>query len=196
MQEIRILAGFVRDMRPFSRTSLAFQIGTPPEWIYMGGTTLAPPFSPNEYIAIAVRRSIFSTGHYAVLAFRDAGLSGRPRAVSLVVPIAVAIAGLLLTFVLFAKPPVDSPAIVLPLCGGLMLLGGVHRLLAVRQALYLLEQWQPSVEDIQTHRKGSGDKEEENVETDLVLRSDAKISKWRITLWGWVGRWLPWFPEP
>ena len=195
MQEIRILAGVVRDMRRFSRTGLAFQIGTPPEWIYMGGTTLVPPFSPNEYVAVAVRRSIFSTGQYAVLAFRDAGLRGPPRAVSFVVPIAISIAGLLLTLVLFAKPPVDSPAIVLPFFGGLMLLGGVHRLLAVRKALHLLEQWQPSVEDIQAPRKESSDKGEENIERDLVPPSDLKVSKWRITLWGWVGRWLPWFPE-
>ena len=91
MEEIHILVGFVRNMRSVRRQGVAFQIGSSPEWMYMGGTMFAPPFNENEYVAVAVRRSIFASGQYAVLAFRDAGLRAPPQVASLAVPIAASI---------------------------------------------------------------------------------------------------------
>lgn len=175
MEEIHILAGFVRNMRSVRRQGLAFQIGTSSEWIYIGGTMFAPPFNENDYVAVAVGRSIFAGGQYAVLAFRDAGLRAPPQVASLAVPIAISIFGLLLTYVLLANPKADMPPIVLlffctmMVVGALMVVGGVRRMLAGRNAKRLLEQWQPSVEDLQAQRNADSNEQLPNVEADAEL---------------------------
>jgi hypothetical protein len=176
MEEIRILVGFVRNMRSVQRQGFAFQIGTSPEWIYYtGGTKFAPPFNENEYLAVAVRRSVFAGGQFAALAYRDAGLGAPPRVASLVVPIAISIFGLVLMYVLLANPKAGMPPVVLlffctmMVVSALMVVGGMRRVLAGRDAKRLLEQWQPSVEDLQAQRNVDNNEQLPNVEAGAEL---------------------------
>jgi len=141
MSGIRIIAGLVSNMRPLSRASLSFQIGDPPEWLSIMGTTMAPPFNPNEYVALAVRGS-------TVLAYRDAGLGGPPRTVNPAPPMLALVLGLIPMAVIFDPPASDSPAWAL-LCFGVMAVTwAIYRLVGIAAAKRALATWQPSESDL------------------------------------------------
>jgi hypothetical protein len=87
-----IISGITADVpnRSGLGISFSFTIGQPPIRVSMA-TSFSPPIGSNEYVALAVRRSYWPGGGYAVLAYRRLGYKLAAKSASAFSNIAVII---------------------------------------------------------------------------------------------------------
>lgn len=147
MREIEIYSGFAQDV--FNNgAGVSFKLGSPPIALALWriprrnalNALAPPPIAPNEWLAVAVRRSNFSGSGYVLLALRRLGLRGDAEAANATLAawlLALGIAGAAASSLADSAAQVFSYAT----CFLLLIALCVFRIFSVRRATRLLQAW-------------------------------------------------------
>jgi hypothetical protein len=141
LKGVTIIFGIAQDVHSVSRYSFSFRIGQPPVSVSMN-VVGNPPFSSNEYIAVAVKRRIVGTG-FVALAYRRVGQRAPAHMASpvpAVTAIAVAVAGVS-TWARASGP--TNQIIGIYLAAVFVGVASATRLRGMWKAKYLLSNWEP-----------------------------------------------------
>jgi hypothetical protein len=145
MPDIEVRAGFVSELAD-NGAGITFKPGDPPMALSIGaipsrmpaGTLISSEIDANEYIVVAVRRSLLQPLNYVLLAYR------RPRGEARAANFTLAAWGLVAGVVGFgASMLADTVAdgIAGVVASSLVLVPAALRILSVRKAKLLLEAW-------------------------------------------------------
>jgi hypothetical protein len=151
MRDIEVISGFAKDVSD-NGDGISFCVGSPPISLTLGampkrappGTFGPPPIGPNEWIAVAVRRSAWEGSGYALLAYRRLGLRGSAHATNFTLAawlLVLSVAGAALSF----TADQFSTAFGYAACFALLAIPCLYRIVSVRRAARLLQSWEPPV---------------------------------------------------
>jgi hypothetical protein len=151
MAAIEIRSGKASEVS-YTGAGIAFRIGDPPISVSIGalpmlatsGMFAPPPIKENEWIAVAVQPTAWLGSGYALLSYRRLGLGGPSRPANF--SLAAWLLGLSAFGIAMSLPAKNlSTAIGHAACFVLLAIPCALRLLSVRKATRLLQNWHATV---------------------------------------------------
>jgi hypothetical protein len=151
MAAIEIRSGMALEVSD-NGSGITFSVGTPPISVSLGampkrapqGTFGPPPIGENEWIAVAVRPTAWLGSGYALLSYRRLSMRGSARPANFTVAawlLALCAFGIAMSFLADNL----STALGYATCFILLAVPCVFRLISVRSATRLLQNWQAPV---------------------------------------------------